>query len=161
MSNDFEHGVYRRIGRLEHLIERVLHLLEKPQEPQLKAFQTGDPMSIGSIAPGTTGQFAGVLNFPAGQSAPAGYNPQLTWSSSDPSITFAPATTDATNGAIPLDNQVVASVPVGDTLTDAQVAFTALGTDGVTVLTSNPVSFQIPQTTPPPTEPTLVASQVA
>jgi hypothetical protein len=141
------------------LLRRILRLLEFPHAT---AFQVGDDMAIGSIAPGTTGQFAGVITFPAGVTAPAGYNPTLNWSSPDPLITFAPATTDATNGAVPLANQVVATVASSDTAANGSVGFAFLGTDGVTVISSNVVSFTIPQVAPPPpVEPTGVASQVA
>jgi hypothetical protein len=149
--------------KLEHeLVRLIKHVLRLLESPHGTAYQTGVFMAIGSIAPGTTGQFAGVIQFPSGVTAPTGYNPTLTWSSSDDSITFAPATTDATNGAVPLANQVVASVPSSDTSTSAQVAFSFLGTDGETVINSNAVSFSIPQAPPPPpSEPTGVASQVA
>jgi hypothetical protein len=149
-SHHEEHEILQRLRRIEHLLEL----------PHATAFQTGVTMAIGSIAPGTTGQFAGVVNFPSGVTAPAGYNPTLNWSSSDTSITFAPATADATNGAVPLANQVVASVPTGDTGTSAQVGFSLLAPDGVTVIPSNAVSFAIPQSTST-TQPTGVASQVA
>jgi len=119
-------------------------------------------MAIGSIAPGTTGQFAVVLNWPSGVTPPASFSPVFTAESPDPLITFAPATTDLTSGAVPLAQQVVLSVPLSDTNTSGQMGFSCLGTDGVTVLTSNVVSFSIPQSAPPPppSEPTLTASQV-
>jgi hypothetical protein len=151
LERHFEHEILRRLDKIERLLEL----------PHGTAFQTGVFMAIGSIAPGTTGQFSGVVQFPSGVTAPAGYNPSLTWSSSDSSITFAPATTDATNGAIPLANQVVASVPSGDTNTTASVSFTFAAPDGTTI-TSNAVSFSIPQAPPPPpAEPTGIATQVA
>jgi hypothetical protein len=155
----FEEEVLRLLREDHRKVVRIEKLLELPYAT---AFQTGVFMAIGSIAPGSTGQFAGVVQFPAGVTAPAGYNPTLTWQSSDASITFAPATTDATSGAVPLANQVVASVPTGDTNTSAQVGFTFIAPDGTTIA-SNVVSFSIPQgtTPPPPSEPTGVASQVA
>jgi hypothetical protein len=145
------HEILRKLERIERLLEF----------PTLTVEQVGDIMSIGSIAPGATGQFAGAINFPAGVTPPTGFSPTLKWSSSDSGITFAPATADLTNGAIPLAQQVIATVPTGDTNTTASVGFSIIGTDGVTVLTSNVVSFTIPQAPPPPpVEPTLVASQV-
>ena len=117
-------------------------------------------MSIGNITAGQTGQFAVAINFPSGVTAPSGYAPTLTWSSPDPLITFAPATVDLTSGVIPLSQQVVATVDKSDTLTLGSIGASALGTDGVTVLTSNVVTFTITPGTVSPTEPTLVASQV-
>ena len=153
MSDRLEH-------RLEHeelqLLRKILRLLETPR---LTLTQLGDAMSIGNITAGQTGQFGIAINFPSGVTPPAGYNPTINWSSSDSNITFQPATTDLSNGAIPLSQQVVASVPASDTNTTASIGGSCLGTDGVTVLTSNPVSFSITPA-PPPTEPTLVASQL-
>ena len=118
-------------------------------------------MAIGNITAGQSGQFACAVNYPAGvtpPSTPLTVVPQ----SPDPLITFAPATVDQTNGAVPLAQQFVATVDPTDTETSGQVAFAALGTDGVTELASNVVTFTItPATPPPPAEPTLVASQVA
>ena len=118
---------------------------------------------IGNITAGQTGQFACAINFPAGVTPPAGYKPSLAPSSPDPLITFAPATVDQTNGAVPLEQQFVATVDAADTNTSGQMGFSALGTDGVTVLQSNVVTFTITPASPPPppTEPTLAASQVA
>jgi hypothetical protein len=148
-----------RLLRDDH--NRIVKIEQLLASPTLTAMQLGAPMAIGSIAPGTTGQFAVVFNFPAGTSAPAGFPTNLTSSSPDPLITFAPATTDASGGTIPLSQQVVLSVPTGDTNTTGQMGFTCTGTDGVTTLTSNVVSFAIPQPGTSATEPTLVASQLA
>jgi hypothetical protein len=151
-EREFQREVLRRLDEIERLLIR---------EPHLTAFQVGDSMAIGSIAPGSTGQFAVAVNFPAGVTPPANFAPVLTWSSPDPKITFSPATADLTNGAIPLSQQIVAAVDPTDTATEGAVGASALGTDGVTVLTSNVVTFAITQAPPPPpAEPTLVASQV-
>lgn len=153
----FEEEVLRLLREDHNKLVRIERLLEFPQ---LTAFQVGDDMAIGNITAGQTGQFACAVNFPSGVTAPAGYVPVLTWSSPDPNITFAPATVDLTSGAIPLSQQTVATIAASDTATSGVVACTALGTDGVTVLTSNQVSFTITPATVPPTEPTLLASQV-
>jgi hypothetical protein len=140
------------------LLRRILHLLEFPT---LTAFQVGDDMAIGNITAGTTGQFACALNWPSGVTPPANYAPTFTPDSPDSLITFAPATADLTGGAIPLAQQVVLTVPLNDPATSGSMGFTALGTDGVTQLSSNVVTFTITQPPPPPpAEPTLVASQV-
>lgn len=153
-EREFEREVLRLLWKIERLLET----------PDLTAFQIGvSPMAIGNITAGTTGQFAVAIDFPSGVTAPAGYEPTITWSSPDPLITFAPATTDLTSGAIPLSQQIVATVAATDTETSGSVGCSALGTDGVTVLTSNVVTFTITPavvTPPPPVEPTLVASQV-
>jgi hypothetical protein len=116
---------------------------------------------IGNITAGQTGQFAVTLQWPGGVTPPAGYNPAFTASSPDPLITLTPASVDDTNGAVPLAQQDVATVAANDANTSGAVSFSCIGTDGVTVLTSNAVSFIITQPAPPPpAEPTLVATQV-
>src|SRR5208283_1991860 len=158
LDHEFKHEVLRLLSD-EHMRLVVIERLLKT--PHLTAFQSGVIMAIGNITAGQTGQFAVAIDFPSGVSAPAGFVPTITWSSPDPLITFAPATTDLTAGAIPLAQQVVATVGATDTETSGVVAATCLGTDGVTVLTSNQVTFTISAAAPPPpAEPTLVASQV-
>jgi hypothetical protein len=151
-----------RDDKLDHVILRLLDkILRLLETPTLTAMQVGDTMAIGNITAGQTGQFAVAINFPSGVTAPAGYAPTITWSSPDSLISFAPATTDLTGGAVPLSQQTVATVAASDTATSGSVGCSALGVDGVTVLTSNVVTFTItPAPPPPPTEPTLVASQV-
>jgi hypothetical protein len=149
-EHQFQHEVLHRLGRIERLLE----------SPTLTAFQTGVFMAIGNITAGQTGQFAIAIDFPSGVTPPAGYEPTITWSSPDPLITFAPATEDLTAGAIPLSQQIVATVAATDTATSGSVGGSALGVDGVTELASNVVTFTITPAAPPVTEPTLVASQV-
>jgi hypothetical protein len=155
----FEQEVLRLLQDAERKIQRIERLLEFPH---LTLTQVGGSMAIGNINAGGTGQFAIAVNFPAGVTPPAGYVPVITWSSPDPLITFAPATTDLTGGTIPLAQQIIATVDPTDTATSGAVGGSALGTDGTTVLTSNVVTFTITPSgpPPPPTEPTLVASQV-
>lgn len=156
-SSHFEQEVLRLL-REDH--NRIIAIERLLAAPHLTAFQVGViPMAIGNITAGQSGQFAVAIEFPPGVSAPAGYAPTITWSSPDPLISFAPATTDLTSGAIPLAQQVVATVDASDTETSGVVAATALGTDGVTELVSNQVSFTISPAAPA-AEPTLVASQV-
>jgi hypothetical protein len=156
-EHKFEEIVLRRLDEIEKLLKA----------PTLTASQLGDPVMIGNIIAGQTGQFGCAISFPAGVSAPAGYDPPVTPSSPDPLITFQPATQDLSSpaGSVPLANQFVATVGAADISPTGQVVFTALGTDGVTVLQSNIVNFAITpaQITPPPppTEPALVASQLA
>jgi hypothetical protein len=88
-------------------------------------------MALGTIAPGSTGQFGAVL-LNNGAPDTSGFVPSFTFTASDPSVTFAPATTDASNGAIPLAQQVVASVPAGDTLGSATITATCTDPNGAT-----------------------------
>jgi hypothetical protein len=154
MSHEHHDSEQDKILRLLRKIERLLEF------PHLTLTQVGGSMAIGNITAGQTGQFAMAVVFPAGVTPSAGYTPVITWSSPDPLITFSPATTDLTGGAIPLAQQVVATVDKTDTATTFSIGGSAIGTDGVTVLTSNVVTGTITPSTVPPTEPTLVASQV-
>jgi hypothetical protein len=150
-EHKFEELVLRRLDDIEKLLKA----------PTLTAFQAGDPMAIGNITAGTTGQFACALNWPSGVTPPANYAPIFIPSSPDSLITFAAATVDETGGAIPLAQQVVLTVPQNDTATSGAMGFAALGVDGSTTLQSNLVTFVITPAVTSPTEPTLVASQVA
>lgn len=116
-------------------------------------------MAIGNITAGTTGQFAAtLLDNGAAYAVPAGstYILNPTWSASDPSVTFAPATTDVTSGAIPLQDQTVVTVPAGDPGTSVTITATAPAPDG-TVATG---SLMVPLT-PVAQKFTLAVSQVA
>jgi hypothetical protein len=157
MHGAFEHDVIRLLNEYRSRLIRIEHLLEFPH---LTLMQVGGSMAIGNITAGQTGQFAIAVNFPAGVTPPAGFTPLITWSSPDTLITFSPATVDLTGGTIPLSQQIIATVDASDTATSGSVGGSAIGTDGVTVLTSNVVTFTITPNVVPPTEPTLVASQV-
>jgi hypothetical protein len=159
MRDDFYESEVLRLLSDTH--RRVVRIEELLVTPTLTLSQVGDFMAIGNITAGQSGQFAVAIDFPAGVTPPAGYAPVITWSSPDPLITFAPATSDASGGTIPLSQQVIASVAPTDTATSGSVGASALGTDGVTELTSNVVTFTISPPALPPAEPTLVASQLA
>jgi hypothetical protein len=114
---------------------------------------------IGNITAGTAGQFAAsLLDNGSLYTAPAGsaYTLNLVWTASDPSVTFAPATTDATNGAVPLQDQTVVTVPAGDPGTSVTVTATAPAPDGTTATGSLTV-----QLTPVPQKFTLAVAQIA
>ena len=151
----FEEEVLWMLREDHRKVNRILHLLEFPH---LTVSQIGEVM-LGTITAGQTGQFAVAINFPAGVVAPSGYAPAITWSSPDPLITFAPATVDLTGGTIPLSQQTIATVGASDTATSGSIGASALGVDGVTVLTSNVVTFTIAPAVST-TEPALVVSQV-
>lgn len=97
-------------------------------------------MSLGTIAPGSTGQFGAVL-LNNGKPDTTSFVPSFTFTSSDPSVTFAPATTDASGGTIPLSQQTVLSVPTGDTLGSVTVTATCVDPNGVSQ--SNSVTVAI------------------
>ncbi len=127
MSNDFEHEVYRRLGRVEHLIERVLHLLEKHVVYTAVLVFEDNPMAIGNINAGSTGTFAATLLQNGAPLATPPASPTVwTYSCSDPSVTIAPST-DTTSA--------VYSVPSNDTGTSFQAAASATAPDGTTVTT--------------------------
>jgi hypothetical protein len=87
-------------------------------------------MAIGNITAGTTGQIGAAL---LDNGAPvAGFTGTFTFTASDTTVTFAPATTDASGGTIPLANQTVISVPAGDPGTSVTVTATTTAPDGTT-----------------------------
>lgn len=116
-------------------------------------------MSIGNIAAGTTGQFgAALLDNGAPYVAPAGstYTFSPTFTASDPSVTFAPATVDDSGGTIPLSDQTVVSVPAGDTGTSVTITATATAPDGTTATGSITVTL-----TPVPQQFTIAVTQLS
>ena len=113
------------------------------------------PMAIGNIEAGSTGQLATTLEL-NGQPFTEPFNLSLTYSADDPQVTFAPATTDATNGAVPLEHQEVVSVPAGDQGTSVTITVSAVDPDGKQISTSITIPL-----TPQPRVFTLVTTQVA
>jgi hypothetical protein len=89
------------------------------------------PMALGTIAPGSTGQFGAVL-LNNGVPDTSSFVPSFTFTSSDTSATFAPATVDASGGTIPLANQAVLSVPTGDTSTSTTITASTVDPNGAT-----------------------------
>jgi hypothetical protein len=108
----------------------------------------GDNMALGTIAPGSTGQFGAVL-LNNGAPDTSGFVPTFTFTTSDPSATVAAATTDASGGTIPLANQSVVSIPTGDTLGSVVVTASCVDPNGATQ--SGSVSVAIGGGTTPPT----------
>jgi hypothetical protein len=106
-----------------------------------------NPMALGTIAPGSTGQFGAVL-LNNGAPDTSGFTPSFSFTASDPSVTFAPATTDASGGTIPLGQQTVMSVPTGDTLGSVIVTATCVDPTGATQ--SGSVTVAIGGGTTPP-----------
>jgi hypothetical protein len=88
-------------------------------------------MALGTISPGSTGQFGAVL-LNNGVPDTSSFVPTFTWTSSDASATFAPATTDASGGTIPLANQIVMSIPTGDTSSSASAVASTPDPTGAT-----------------------------
>jgi len=110
----------------------VLIIFERPAQPASKysvRVTQENPMSLGTIAPGSTGQFGAVL-LNNGVPDTSSFVPSLSFTASDPSVTFAPATTDASGGTIPLAQQTVMSVPSTDTLGSVTVTATCTDPNG-------------------------------
>jgi hypothetical protein len=130
-ENDF----IRDMREIIHLLREILR--EVKRKPNNYAIQLTQetPMAIGNITAGTTGQFgAALLDNGVAFVLPAGstyvFSPSFT--ASDPTVTFAPATTDESGGTIPLADQTVATVPAGDTGTSVTITATAIAPDGTT-----------------------------
>ena len=127
MSNDFFREVYRRLGRLEHLVERVLHLLEPKPAVFTAVLHQENIMAIGNINAGSTGTFAAtLLENGAPLTTPPSTPTVWTYSCSDPTVTIV-TSADTTSS--------VFSVPQNDTGTSFQAAASAVAPDGTTVTT--------------------------
>lgn len=136
MHQDHElHEALRRIERdLKQIDHRLSHIEReiRPQPNNHFTLQVQEiPMAIGTIAPGTTGQF-GVTLLDNGVPDTTGFAVSPTFTADDTSVTFAPATTDASNGSIPVAAQTVASVPAGDPGTSVTITASATAPDGTT-----------------------------
>jgi len=98
---------------------------------------TENNMALVALAPGNVAQF-GVTLLLNGVPDTSGFAVAPTATSTDTFITFAPATTDASGGTIPLAAQISATDGTGDTATSAVITFTAvdpLGTTQTTTIT--------------------------
>ena len=105
-------------------------------------------MSIGNIVAGTTGQLeAQVFENGVPYTPPVGstYAPVVTWTASDATVTFTPATADDSGGTVPLSQQIVVNVPAGDTSTSVTI------TGATTDPNGNPLTgtISIPVTSAP------------
>jgi hypothetical protein len=114
---------------------RILEHFEHCGQNRYKIRLTLENNMLGKIAPGSTGQFGAVL-LNNGAPDTSGFTPSFTFTASDPSATFAPATTDASNGTIPLEQQTVLSIPEGDTLGSVTVTATCVDPNGVSQSTA-------------------------
>ena len=123
----FDHEDHRM---LREILERVKRIERQLQDHYTVRVTQENVMSLGTIAPGSTGQFGAVL-LNNGIPDTSSFVPSFSFTASDPSVTFAPATTDASNGTIPLAQQVVASVPSSDTLGSVTVTATCTDPNGV------------------------------
>jgi hypothetical protein len=140
---------------------RVACLLEAPPPPRYTIQITQlkeNTMVLGTITPGSPGQFAAVL-LNNGVADTSSFVPAFTFTSSDPSATLAPATTDASGGKIPLANQVVLTVPTGDTLDSVSVTATCVDPNGATQTGS--VTVAIGSGTPPANAYSVGVTQLA
>jgi cell division septal protein FtsQ len=149
--------------RLLEVAERGIRILEHIDRkvPNRFSIQIQEiiPMAIGNINAGSTGQLGLVLlENGSPYVAPAGstYDFSPTLSASDSSVTFAPATTDASGGTIPLADQVVVTVPAGDPGDTVTITATAADPNG------NPATGSITITlTPEPQTFTIAVTQLA
>lgn len=128
---------------------REVKYLVRHGQPHYKVRVTEEKkMALGKIAPGSTGQFgAQLLN--NGAPDTSSFAPSFSFSASDPSVTFAPATEDASGGSIPLANQVVMSVPASDSLGSVIVTATATDPNGATQSGSVTVAIAAGEPTSP------------
>lgn len=161
--------VLERIAKLEHELREIRHLLTqierqdrqilhilKQARHRFSLHVTLEPtMSIGNIDAGSTGQIASTL-LDNGQPYTQPFTLSLTYSADDKEVTFSPATTDATNGQVPLEQQQVVTVPAGDPGTSVTITVSSPAPDG-SVATG---SITIPLT-PTPQKFTLSVTQVA
>lgn len=142
--------------RLERLLREISHRLPPRPHPH---FTLEISMSIGNIVAGTTGQLeAQVFENGVAYTPPVGttFAPTITWTASDASVAFTPATADDSGGTVPLSQQIVVNVPAGDT--SASVTITGSTTDP----NGNPLTgtISIPITSAPQVF-TLSITQVA
>jgi len=131
---------------VEGLLKSILARLEPDRYTiRVVQFSQENPMALGTIAPGSTGQFgAQLLN--NGVPDTSGFVPTFTWTSTDPLVTFSPAATDASGGIIPLTAQIIASVPTGDVSTSVTVTATTPDPNGVSE--AGPVTVAIGSVAP-------------
>lgn len=111
-------------------------------------------MAIGNITAGTTGQLGATLL--DNGAAVTGFTPTFTFSASDTTVTFAPATTDGSGGTVPLANQTVISVPAGDTGTSVTITASTPAPDGTTASGTLTITL-----TPVPQQFTVALTQLA
>jgi hypothetical protein len=150
-------GILEAQDRMLRIIERTI-ILCIPHRFTLKLTQEGT-MAIGTIAAGSTGQFGVALldnGVPYVDPTGSTYALTPTFTASDPTVTFAPATEDASAGAILLADQVVATVPAGDLGTSVTITATATAPDGTTITGELTVAL-----TPEAQKFTLVVTQLA
>jgi len=139
-----------------HLLREILHRLSLPHNRYTLEIKN---MSIGNIVAGTTGQLeAQVFENGVPYTPPVGstYAPVVTWTASDATVTFTPATADDSGGTVPLSQQIVVNVPAGDTSTSVTI------TGVITDPNGNPLTgtISIPVTSAPQVF-TLQLTQVA
>lgn len=122
--------------KILHVLERISHQLAGLAHPHhfTICITQEKPMSTG-ITDGGSAQFGATL-LDNGQPfvTPSGstFTFVPTFSADDTLVSFAPATSDASGGTIPLEAQTVVSVPATDTATQITITATATAPDGTT-----------------------------
>lgn len=86
---------------------------------------------MAGITAGGTGQLGWQLQ-DNGVNDTTGFVITPTYTADDATVTFAPATTDASGGTIPLTAQTVVSVPAGDAGTSVTITAISPAPDGST-----------------------------
>lgn len=156
----FRDRVLRELSECLHLLREIRHILEERRKRRFSIRTTLETtMTIGNISAGSTGQLSTSLlenGLPFVPPAGSTFQLALTYSSNDPEVTFEAATVDATDGAAPLSQQEVVSVPAGDEGTSVTITISAVDPDGNSISTT--ITIQL---TPGPRVFTLVTSQVA
>jgi hypothetical protein len=147
--------IFEELHEIVRLLLEILHRLP----PHHNRFTLEINMSVGNIVAGTTGQIeAEVFENGVPYTPPVGtvYTPTITWTASDPSVTFTPATDDDSGGVVPLSQQIVVNIPAGDTSTSVTITATTTDPNG------NPLTgtISIPVTSAPQVF-TLQLTQVA
>jgi hypothetical protein len=149
-SDKVLHEILEEEREQTHLLREI----ERELKPHHHFTLKGTQFMANPIPAGSTGQLGWTL---LDNGVPVSPQPTLTltYTSADPLVTFAAATTDASGGTIPLANQVVMTVGASDTQTSAIVNASAPAPDGSTAAGSLTVAV-----TPTPQKFTLVGTQL-
>lgn len=153
------HEILEATRENTRLLREILRLVKThPNRYSLDVTQEIQ-MAVGNIAAGATGQLGvALLDNGSPYVLPEGsaYVLTPTFTADDATVTFAAATTDASNGTIPLDAQTVISVPAGDPGTSVTITASAPAPDGTTATGTLTITL-----TPVPQVFTLAVSQLA
>ena len=143
-----QNGLLRDIAAEQLAANQLLQIIvDNTQRIYSIAFKELD-MALGTIAPGSTGQFGAVL-LNNGVPDTSSFVPSFTFSSADSLAVFAPATVDASGGTIPLANQSVLTVDPTDTSTSAVLTCSVVDPTGATQTATLTIAISGGVTPPP------------